>query len=194
MRNRGWTAVELLVGMVITSLMLIAMYFLFMAQYNVQSVTYDVTASARDARNPLDMIGDHVRMAAMCDSTQGCVGTNNSVIDAASANALTYYTSAAGAKAQYHLSGTTLVRTVGVVNTNALVNVTSLALTYYKSSTYNNANLTTTTTANAPTAAELPLLSAIRITASTTTNGRSIHYSTLVRLRNSPKKTNLKGN
>lgn len=199
MIRRGWTAIELMVSLFVTSILLIAMYGLYQMQANVQTEAFDVTASARDARGPLDTLSDHLRMASMCDSGQGCTGVSNSALDSGSASDLTYYSSASGAKVRYHVSGTTLVRTVGTSNTNALVNVDSLTFTYYvcalnvdgTAPAYNSATLTPTANPNAPTSAELPSLGAVRITASTSTEGRTLQYSTLVRLRNSPKRTKL---
>ncbi|MBI3721164.1 MAG: hypothetical protein HY248_01310 [Fimbriimonas ginsengisoli] len=190
MRRAAYSLVELLVGALILCLLLVGVYGLMAAQAVAQSVAYDMTASSRDARAALDLLADHLRGAQLCTSG-GVVG---SALGAGTASDITYYTTNAAATVRYHLSGTTLVRTVSGTNTNALVNVNSLSFTYYTSATYNSATLTTTTNPNAPTNAELPALAAIRITASTTTDGRTVQYSTLVRLRNSPIRANLKGN
>ncbi len=202
MRRRalGMTMIELLIGLVIMSVMLLALYSLFGAQAAVQSVVLDENSASRDARNPLDTLADHLRSAQLCDASLACGYTANSVIDAATASDITYYVYSGGtwSKVRYYLSGTTLNRVAGGTTVATLQNVNSLTLAYYTNSTYNSTNLTATASPNAPTAAELLKLAAIRITASTTTDGRTVQYSTLVRLSNSPLKPNtvdgLKGN
>ena len=185
-RQRAWSTVELLIGLIVTTLMLIALYGLFQTVSVGSNLVENITSSSRDARNPLDTLGDHLRNA------QNAAGK---VVSAASSNDITYYTDTTGSNtARYHLSGTSLVRTVGSTNTTVLYNVTNLTLAYFTSTTYNSSTMTATTSPSVPTSGELPNLAAIRITASTTTGGKTIQYSTLVRLRNSPVKVNLKGN
>ncbi len=194
----GITIIELVWAIFTAVLLLAALYVLYGADQAANELVFNDTFSIQQSREPLDTLGDHLRDAQSCQSANGCTGgVQGSVIDSAAVSDITYYTSgstATGSPVRYHLVGTNLVRTSGSTNTNVLFNLSSLSLTYYKSSTYNSSSLTTTVNSHAPTAAELPSLAAIRITASTTTSGRSAQYSTLVRLRNSPVKTNLKGN
>jgi|GEM_PF-5557183 len=192
-RRRGWTAIEAIVGLLCTAVLLTALYSLLGALNVVQTVTADMTASTRDARNALDTMADHLRTSQLCTASGGSLVTNASIGSGAT-NDVTYYSDSSGTTVRYFLSGTNLQRTAGGTTTTALTNVTSLSYTYYTSSTYNSTSLTATANSHAPTAAELPQLAAIGITASTTTDGRTVQYSSIVRLRNSPKRGNLKGN
>lgn len=185
--------IESLVSVMLVSVLLLGLYSLMGAVSVVQTVTYDMTASIRDARNALDTMADHLRNAQLCSGTGGSLVTD-SAVETGSTNDVTYYSDAAGTPVRYRLSGTNLIRTAGGSDTTALTNVTSLSFTYYTSTTYNSGALVATTNSHAPTATELPRLAAIGISASTTTNGRTMGYTTLVRLRNSPKRANLKGN
>lgn len=186
-RRRGWTAIETVVGLLVTGVILVGLYSLMGAIGVVQTVTYSMTASTRDARQALDTMADHLRTAQLSTSA-------NAAISSGATSDVTYYSDTGGSTVRYRLSGTNLLRTVGGTDTTALANVTSLSFTYYTTSTYNSSSLTATTNSHAPTAAELPQLAAIGITASTTTDGRTVQYSSIVRLRNSPTRGNLRGN
>ena len=76
-----------------------------------------------------------------------------------------------------------------------LTDVQSLQFTYYVSSSANftstTAQWTTTTNANAPTAAEIPNIGAIGINVTINSNGYTRTLSTIVRLRNSPAKPHI---
>jgi len=190
--TRGWTVVDLMMGLIMAAILLTALYKLFLANVTGQAEVFDVTWSSSAARQPRETLADHLRIAQSCSASSGCI--QNSVLAAGAATDITYYTDAAGSTVRYYLSGTNLVRVVNGVPTTVLQNINSLSLTYYTSTTYNSASLTATASPSAPTAAELPSLAAVKITASSTTDGHTVQYSTLVRLCNSPIRTNLKGN
>jgi hypothetical protein len=193
-RNRGVTYVELLLGLFCTVLMLAALATLFGADNVANRLVFNDTFAIQQSREPLDTLADHLRDAQVC----GTPGTNcaaadvsgtSAVISAGASSDITYYSSsstATGTPVRYYLSGTSLIRSVGGTNTTVLSNVSSLTLTYYDSTSYNSGSLTTTANPNAPVATELWKLAAVKITASTTSNGRTSQFSTLVRLRNSP--------
>ena len=201
---------ELLVATFTTALILFMIFWLYSAGVTAQKAVYNESAQADNAAGPLNTVGDHLRNAQMCLSANGCTaGVQGSVLSAASANDITYYTdgtNANGSPVRYHLVGNNLVRTVGATNKTVLYNISSLTTTYYKitslasgsatQAAYNStpAHVSTTTNANAPTAAELPNLAAIRITATSVIDGHTVQYSTFVRLRNSPYRVNLMGN
>ena len=194
MRQRGVTYVELMLGLFCSVLMLAALWQLFGADNVANQLIFNGTFATQQAREPLDTLADHLRDAQLCGTPgTNCTGADtvgtSRVISAAAASDITYYSSnsvSTGTPVRYYLSGTSLIRSVGGTNTTVLSNISSLTLTYYVSTSYNNGSLTTTANPNAPVAAELPDLIAVKITASTTVSGRTSQFSTLVRLRNSP--------
>jgi hypothetical protein len=144
--------------------------------------------SQTDARQPLDLMADHLRNAQLAAAAP------YQAISYGAASAVTYYSDGAGSQVTYLLSGTTLSRTEGDITATAspvLTGVTSLRFVYYKIATYNAAGFVPCTTPTAPLATELPRLAAIQIDATVTQDGHTSTYSTLVRLRNSPRKTRL---
>ena len=133
-------------------------------------------------------MADHLRNAQLASTSP------YRVLDAATATSVTYYTDSARASVSYFLSGTTLMRTEGdltVAATPVLTGVTSLRFVYYKIASYNASGFIACASPSAPTTAELNFLAAIQIDATVTQDGHTSSYSTLVRLRNSPRKTTL---
>jgi hypothetical protein len=144
--------------------------------------------SQTNVRQPIDLMADHLRNAQLTTATP------EKAVSAASATSVTYYTDSAGSQVTYFLSGSNLMRTEGDATmspSTVLTGVTSLQFTYYKIATYNAAGFAPCSSPSAPTTAELPRLSAVQIDATVAQDGFTATYSTLVRLRNSPKKTRL---
>jgi hypothetical protein len=135
-------------------------------------------------RTPIDTLADHLRNAQQQGS-----GLNYTALAAGTQTSVTYYATAGGVTVQYWKDGSQLKRTTGGTTTVIMDGLQSLSLTYYKSTTYNNNSWVTTDNPHAPTAAELRWIGAIRIEGSATVDGYSTSYNTLVRLRNSPRKT-----
>lgn len=191
-QRAGFTFSEVLITMLITMSVLTVVYRQLVALYDGEMTASNEAQGTADNRMAIDTMADHLRNAVLNTSTT--TGVNDSALSAASASSFTYYTSAtSGATVTYALSGTNLTRTAsgGSAVTEAY-NLSSLTFTYYKQSTYDN-DWTTTTNANAPTAAELPSVCAVLIDASTLESGVTAHMTTVVRLRNSPLKVNMSG-
>lgn len=152
----------------------------------------DGGATSRDVRTTLDTLENNLRNAQMVPAT--------GVFSAATASSITCYTNTAGtATARYWLDTSTtpysFKKTVGVTTSVLLTDVQSITFTYYKSSSTNYTSpsnqWSTTTSASAPTVAEIPNIGAIGITVSVTSGGVSRTLTTFVRLRNSPAKPHI---
>jgi len=208
-KQRGMTLLEVLVALLVTSFVLITLGVLFALGVTAERDVYDEPAQADNASEPLNTVADHLRNAQNCTASNGCTGgVQGSVLAAASESDITYYsdgTNANGSPVRYHLVGSNLMRPVGATDIPVLQNISSLTFTYYKITTlakgsatqveYNSPTFSKTANENAPTAAELPNLAAIQITATSVRTGhQTVQYSTLVRLRNSPYRVNLQGN
>jgi len=155
-----------------------------------QKMDMDTNLASSQTRQILDIVADHLRSADAC--TDSGAGTVDSVLDSASGISIVYYGDSACTKVRYFLNNGTLSRTDGGVTTIVVRNVTSLSFTYYKAATYNGA-WTTTTNVHVPSAAEMPYVCGILMDITTDSNGVSNRIFSTVRLRNSPKKTNLSG-
>lgn len=187
-RQRGALLVDMIVGLLASFLVGAVLMSAMQSTVTARETVNEQNESQTNVRQPIDLVADHLRNAQLTSATP------EQVISAASATSVTYHTNAAGAQVSYFLRGTTLMRTEGDVTVSAtpvLTGVTSLRFTYYKIATYNAAGFAPCSSPSAPTSTELPRLSAIQIDATVTQDGYSATYSTLVRLRNSPKKTRL---
>ncbi len=187
----GRTLLEALIATMLALFLGSALIMLVQSTITARSVVLDGNASMRDTRRSLDTLESGLRNAQM---------NAGQVFTAASSSSITCSTAMSGnATARYWLDTTTtpysFKQTVGGVTTVLLTDVQSLALTYYVGTGANftapSGQWATTTNANAPTAAELPNIGAVGITASITSGGVSHTLTTLVRLRNSPAKTHI---
>lgn len=196
--NRGVTLVEMLVSLLMTIVISGALFAIFTNTYQTRDFVVGQGGAETDARTPLDNLADHLRDAQQYWSTGTTPTTvsQSSVISAGSKTSVTYYESNnASDTVRLWLNGTDLDRTVGGITTTIIRNVQSLEFQYFipasGSQNYNNPSVAHTTNINAPTAAELPLLSEIRIDALVNESGYQRELACTVRLRNSPYKLHL---
>jgi len=183
MKARGVVLFELLVGALIALLLGSVLLQVFASTFTARSAITGQNVAATSSRQPLDWLADHLRNAWLYNN-----GTEYKVFSAATGNDLSYYINNNGDSIRYYLSNGELRRVEGGNTTVEALNITSLTFTYYKSAEYNSAAAITTADSHAPTAAELPLLSAVHIAATMNVDGFQSYYETLVRLRNSPRK------
>ena len=187
-RQRGAVLVDMIVGLLLSFLVGAMIMSGMQTSIASRETVIEQNQSQTDARQPLDMMADHLRNAQLASAAP------YRVLDAGTATSVTYYTDSARSSVSYFLSGSTLMRTEGdltVAATPVLTGVTSLRFVYYKIATYNASGFVACTSPSAPTSAELNFLAAIQIDATVTQDGYTSSYSTLVRLRNSPRKTTL---
>lgn len=193
MRNRraGVTLVELMVGIVITLFLGSVFWGIMTISYSVNYNVVGKNMVSADARRAVELLASHLTNAQLNKSTS--TGVLNSAIHAAAATDITYYTDATGADTvRYRLSGTNLLRTDSGGDSVAATHIQSISLKYFKATAYNSAWVPTTDPV-APTAAELVQLAGIEVKVTVTRDGYSADYTSMVRLRNSPKKSKLSG-
>jgi hypothetical protein len=151
----------------------------------MQKMGLQMPAVQNDARQLALTIAGALRRATLCTaSDSGCVV--DAAAESASTSGVTVYrreTNGSLTKLAYGVSGGNAQVTTGAT-TSILATGGSMTLTFYQGSTYHSSSLTTFTPDNTT----IKQLIAVAITTSVTRNGLSGSYSTLVRLRNSPKK------
>ena len=184
-RMRGAIMVDMLMGLLVSFLVGAVIMSAMQSSVTARDVVNEQNESQTNARQPLDIMADHLRNAQLASTAP------EQVIGAGSATSVTYYVDSARTAVTYSLSGTTLQRVDNATTTTVLTGVSSLRFTYYKIATYNAAGFVACTSPSAPSALELARLAAIQIDATVTQDGYTSSYSTIVRLRNSPKKTRL---
>jgi hypothetical protein len=185
LRTRATMLFDLLIGSLVALLVGSVLIQMMTATYTARSVITGQNVSQAEARKPLDVLADHLRNAWLFKD----VNDVYSAIQAANTNDITYYTDSAGNTVRYRLVGTQLRRTAGGVETTVLDGVQSLTFTYYRAASYNSASWTVTA---APVASiNLPALTAVAINATILLDGYVSSYTSVVRLRNSPRKTTL---
>jgi len=188
--GRGFTFSEVLMSLLILSFVLAVAYQLFVTLYVGQMTSANEGRVSADSRQAISMMVDHMRNASSCD---GSAGVAQSVLDSAGPTSFTYYSSTTCSKVTYARSGTNLTRQEDTNSpTTEAFNISSISFTYYKAATYNTAWSPTTDPQN-PTAAELPYVCGVLVNVMSTSGNVSIKTSTIVRLRNAPRKSNVSG-
>ncbi|HRK21932.1 MAG TPA: prepilin-type N-terminal cleavage/methylation domain-containing protein [Fimbriimonadaceae bacterium] len=190
-RQRGVTLVELMVGIVITLFLGSVFWGIMTISYGVNDNVVGANLVRAEARKAVEILASHLTNAQLNTSTVN--GVLNSAIHAASASDITYYTDNTGTDTvRYRYSNGTLLRTDSGGDTTVATDIQSVSLKYFKATAYNSA-WAPTKTADAPEAGELPQLAGVEIKIVVTRDGRSADYTSVVRLRNSPKKSKLSG-
>jgi Tfp pilus assembly protein PilW len=166
---------------------------MFISMNSANKFSMSMPQVQSDATEIVKMIAASLREAPLCDPTAGCVGTANAAVLTASSTGITIYKTAAGATIQYSLSGGALRKTENSVTTTLYPATVTLNMSYLYSpgALYSmTADPSTLSWANqAVNASDRINLIAAKISATVTRNGVTSTYSTIIRLRNSPKKT-----
>ena len=186
MKRRGFTLVEVLVGLVVFGVVMGALFTAFCTMWNAQSLSIGLPESQQNAKQMAMTLASAIRGATYCQSTDsGC--TLDAGIQNATATSCTVYSrNSSGTLVQttYAVVNGNFQQTVGGTTTVLIPNAT-LALTYYtgpNSTTYNATSMTSFT----PSATTAPDLIAVQIVATVAEGGGSTTYTTLTRLRNGP--------
>lgn len=191
----GITFIELLVSLLMTIVVAGGLFSVFKNTFESRDFVVGQGGAETAARTPIDVLADHIRNAQQCHIGSGSAVTDYSVIANGTATSVTYYKSDSSTDTvQYRLNGTNLERIADGATTTVLSGVQSLVIKYYVPSTaggnYNNSGVQLIAGAS-PTAAERPLLIQISIAASVKVDGYVRDMTSLVRLRNSPRKVHL---
>ena len=185
MRRRGTTLIEVLVAAILLAIVMAIFLPAMLSAWRMQALSFGMPTVDNDARGMALKVADALRAATLCTaSDSGC--TVDAAAENATATGLTAY--------RRNDDGTLKKLTLSVVggsfqmqvDSNAPVTIgtgATIALVYFTGSAYNTTSLNPFT----PTNATLKSLAAVGINTSVQNNGLTSSYSTLVRLRNSPR-------
>lgn len=182
--KRGATLIELIVGILIVALLSVALLQAFVSLWNEQAFGLRYPSVQEDARQMANILGGAFRRATLCTSSDsGC--TLDAAISGASSSGVTIYTrpSSALVLTSYGVTNGVFWKNSSGVTTNLFTGA-NLAITYYTSPSYNSSAMVP----YFPNASQTPSLAAVRIQTTITRYGITGTYSTIVRLRNSPKR------
>lgn len=189
-KRAGLTLIELLVASLLLSIVGAALYHAFGIAHRMHDVVIGQNNAFADARKGIDLMADHLRNAQMNEN--GGAGVQYAAIAAGAADDVTYYVDSVPNTVRIRKVSDTIELTDNGATTVLATNIQSLTLTFYKLTLYNG-TWTLTTNANAPSSAELPQLAGIEIRVQVARDGYTTEYKTMVRLRNSPRKSSLSG-
>ena len=183
--RRGLGLIELLIAIVVAAIAMALFFPSMLGVWKMQTLSYGMPTVDNDARGIALSLADSLRAATLCSTTDaGC--TVDAAVENATATGLTVYRrSDDGTLKKITLAvvgGAFQQQTNGGVATT-INNDATLALVFYTGTAYNSSSLTPFT----PTNATLKTLAAVGIQASVVRNGLTSSYSTVIRLRNSPK-------
>lgn len=182
MRRRGWALIEVLVGVIILGIVMAALFQIYKNVFKANNYSTGLSQSQQEAQQMTITLANAFRAATLCASTDsGCVVGANAQ-DATTTSCTIYSRDGSGniVKTNYAVNSGNFQTTVGSGTATTVYPNTSIALTYYNSTTYNTSSLTTFT----PTNTTIVNLLAVGIVATVTLNGVTSTYTTFVGLRN----------
>jgi type II secretory pathway pseudopilin PulG len=190
-RNRGFTLVELLIYGTILAIASGSILSILITLRKTQTqVTTQPTVQAQ-AQDALSAVAAFVRRAPICTKFLGCTENVDSAFRSASATSLSVYTSAAGASATFSTVNGALMRTQGTTSVAIVPSDVTMRYQYVLSPSLDytmNASSDAYVWLDTVPATSLPAIVAVKITATVTRDDVSSIQSSIVRLRNSPKK------
>lgn len=190
MKNRkAFSLIEALVTMLVLGIVMGGLLQLAVSVNRTNTATVSNPVAQDEAVRVVNLLANEIRNSRMCTATTGCV--KDSAVATAAGKEIMIYTSSAGAKRRYLLEDDSLKRFTGDATSpdQVIPNVVNLDLKYTLSTSYNATTLADISGwGSLYTAASLPQIIAARVEATVKVGGRMATYSTIVRLRNSPKK------
>ena len=190
-RIRGGMLIELLVTLVILMIIGAGVFQYFVSANIGNESVMSGNAAITYARQPVDIVADHIRNAQQYTSNGG---VTYSVIHAAGPTSITYYGTEAGAQVTYALSGSTLQRTDAGGTTDVLTNISSLNFRYFLapgSTVYYSSVALVEGDPATFTLTERSRIAVVELSGSVVVNGYPRSFKTEIRLRNSPRKQRL---
>ncbi|MBS1708390.1 MAG: hypothetical protein JSS65_06660 [Armatimonadetes bacterium] len=184
MRRRGFTLVQASVGSFVLVVVAGGMFSVINNFHKVQTLNTTLPAIQVDAETAAETLANDIRRASLCTSSDsGC--TVDSAFANATSTSLTVYARPSSLEQRvYSAPGGSFQKVVGGTTTTFMSDVT-LTLTYYQGTGYR----TSSWTAFTPDSTTVKQIIGVGITVSITRNNTTASYSTIVRPRNSPKKT-----
>jgi hypothetical protein len=153
-------------------------------------VTEEPTVQAL-AQDAITAVASYVRRAPLCDSAQGCTGVIDSAFQSAGPTTLAVYTTGSGTVATFSNRDGTLTRTIG--SSTRTITPDSLVMKFEYVLSPSLAYTMGGSTESVPwqdsvNVADLKAVVGVRITATVTRDNAKSVQTSIVRLRNSPKK------
>ncbi len=190
-RSKAFTLVEVLIYGIILVVAGSAVIGLMISLRKTQvQITGGPTAHAH-AQDAVAAVAAFVRRAPLCLTTAGCSGVINSAFKSASSDSLSVYTSSAGTTATFTNENGALNRAQGTSKVAIIPNSLTIKFEYLLSPEYTYTMAASTDSLkwlNEVPAESLQSVVAVRITATISRDDLSSVQSSIVRLRNSPKK------
>jgi type II secretory pathway component PulJ len=190
-RRSGFTLIELLVYGIILAIASSTVLALVISIGRTQSqVTAQPTVQAQ-AQDALTAVAAYLRRAPLCDAEAGCTDVVDSAFKTANNTSLDVYTSSAGSSANFSNTNGALIRTQGAKTATIIPDSLTIRFQYVLSpSLAYTMGGTTDSLAWQDSVAreELKAIVAVKITATVARDNVISAQSSVVRLRNSPKK------
>jgi type II secretory pathway pseudopilin PulG len=189
--RRGFTLVEVLVYGVVLAVASSSLMYLMITLVKTQTQTTAIPTAQAQAQDAIAGIAAFLRRAPLCAAESGCTGVVDSAFKTADPTTVTVYSSPQGDTVTFSNTGGALVRTSGGTSVDLIGDSLTLKLEYLLSPelTYTMASQDTYTWLNTvTTAANMKAIVAVKITATVERDGATSVQTSIVRLRNSPKK------
>ena len=194
-RRTGALLIEFMFALLCALLVGASLAVLIQCTYSSQNIVMGDNMTYVSARKTMDVLAAHLSDAQAYQTSASPV--TYSVLSAGTVSSVTCYLDSVGNTERYWLDTTTsppsLKRTQtisGVATTTVVVSglatTNGLTFTYYITNGTNYTNSSWVSTTTTPTAANLPAVGAIGITATISINGYARQLTSFVRLRNSP--------
>jgi len=183
MKKRGYTLVELLVGLIIFAIAMGGIFVAFSSLWDSQGIAMGLSSSQMGAEQVEFKLAESFQAATNCLVTDSGCTQGTPVQNATSTGCTVYMRNSSGTlvPTTFAMSGTNFQMTTSGTTTVLATSVV-VTLTYYSSTTYNSNSLTAYT----PTSTTAANLIAVGISVVDTQSGGHTAYTTFVRLRNGP--------
>jgi Tfp pilus assembly protein PilW len=190
-RRQGYSLVQLVIAILVMTVLAGGILQMFSSLFKVNMMATNIPANQADAMAAINLVGAGIRKAPLCGAASGCV--LDSAIHSATANAVTVYADAAGTQATYSVQSGALVKVQGSTTTTYVASgVTGFSIWYCVNpdGAYNSTNTPDTIGwSTSVTGNDLKKIVAVKLSATITRGSTNKTYSSVIRLRNSPKKT-----
>ncbi len=189
-KRSGISLIEALVTCLLLGVVMGGMFQLVVSVNKANTFTVTMPVVQDEATRIVNLIASDLATAPLCTASSGC--TTDSAIHSAAASSVSMYTAASGARRTYTLENGALKRFIGTATTADLTvnDVSAFALKYCSSTDYNMATIPAVSgwPTSITSGANTKQINAISISLTINQGGLKGEYSTIVRLRNSPKK------
>jgi prepilin-type N-terminal cleavage/methylation domain-containing protein len=181
MRRRGMTLVELLMGAVALSVLMVGLLQAVISLFSSFHFALGMNQTVVDAGNTANEIAGAIRRSSVCEPRLGCLSSPGSAILKGTSSSISLFRDSRGDSVTYENKLGQIVWKSGQEE-SVLADDGALSIRYYRSDRYNASELVEFT----PSPATLKNTIAIQLSVTVTGNGVTDTHTTVVRLRNSP--------